>query len=360
MNRRWAAIAAAAVLLGGAVVVGRSCQERQPDKKAATEAQSVGPVSAGPKAGRKPKPGGTAAPAAPEAGAPAGPEVLFNAGWGGKLGELGRDRPDEGNPEGPMSLAVDAKGRVLVLDQVNNRMVRYGADGKPQAELRTDIRTAQDVVVAPDGTAAVLERVHQKSVTLFDESGKPVGQLPLIGEGIDEAGAVTGVFVDGKDVYAEREHGMLVKIGDTAGNPAEPRAEIPGRPSRDGQLYLSAGIIQAQAGRAYVSAIDRARMENRFTRELRFDARLLTIVLLDSDRSGTIYFAAQIDEGEGQESVVLTCLEPLTGQPIGGAVMPANTLPEETFRDLAVLDDGGVIYALRTEQGTSYQRYACE
>jgi hypothetical protein len=46
--------------------------------------------------------------------------------------------------------------------------------------------------------------------------------------------------------------------------------------------------------------------------------------------------------------------------PVGSAVLPANTLPDETFRDLTVLDGGGVVYAVRTEAGVSYERYDCE
>src|SRR5262249_1188111 len=100
--------------------------------------------------------------------------------------------------------------------------------------------------------------------------------------------------------------------------------------------------------------------QHKFTRELRLNSFVQMIVLLDTDNTGTIYFAAQVDTGDGQEAVLLSCLEPLKGIPVGGAVLPANTLPEESFRDLALLDDGGVMYALRTEQGVTYSRYDCE
>jgi hypothetical protein len=80
--------------------------------------------------------------------------------------------------------------------------------------------------------------------------------------------------------------------------------------------------------------------------------------MLDTDKLGTIYLATQLDQN-GTEVLILTCLEPLRGFPTGSATLPVNTMPEETFRDLAVLDDGGVIYSVRTEQGVSYQRYDC-
>lgn len=258
-----------------------------------------------------------------------------------------------------MSLAPDRKGRMLVLDQVNGRIVRYGPDGKPEVEIGANLRTAQDVVAGDDGTIAVLDRYTDKAVTLYDESGQVVGTLPLQGEGVEQPGDVTGVFVDGKDIYAERQHGPLVKIGDTSGKPAEPRTEIPGRPSRDGLSYLNAGIIDAAIGRAYVSSIERATNQHRYTRELRLEAEVLAIALLDTDRQGVVYFGTHLQDG-AEEIVQVTCLEPLKGEPIGTAILPANTMPEETFRDLAVLDGGGVLYALRSETGVTYQHYECK
>jgi hypothetical protein len=286
--------------------------------------------------------------------------VVFFSPWGGSTkDQLGRERPEEGNPMAPMSLTVDGKGRVFVLDEVNGRIVRYGADGKPEGESRIDLRAAQDLAVGKDGSLAVLDRVGDKAIALYDEGGALRGQLPLEGEGIDETGVVSGVFVDGDDVYVEREHGPLVKVGDVNGNPADPRTEIPGRPTRDGLSYINAGITDAETGRAYVASIERATGEHRFTRELRLKAPIRSIQLLDTDVSGTIYFAAEVDAENGPGSILLSCLDPLQGVPVGAAVLPVNTMPEETFRDLTVLDEGGVIYALRSEQGVTYQRYDC-
>jgi hypothetical protein len=80
--------------------------------------------------------------------------------------------------------------------------------------------------------------------------------------------------------------------------------------------------------------------------------------MLDSDRAGTIYIAAEVERGE-QGVVVLTCREPQRGATIGTAELPANTMPEETFRDMVVQDDGGVVYAVRSEQGVTYARASC-
>jgi hypothetical protein len=287
--------------------------------------------------------------------------VVFFSPWGGsKMNQVGRDRPEEGNPEGPMSLAADRSGRVLVLDQVNGRVVRYGASGQPESAVKIDLLAAQDVVAAPDGSMAVLDRLAGKKVALYDAAGKPRGELPLTGPSLEEPGLVTGIFVDGDQVYAEKEHGPLVLLGDTSGRPANPRTELPGRPSRDGKSFLTAGITDGPTGRIYVSAMDRATREHRFTRELRLGAPLRYLLLLDSDAKGTIYVAAQVEGEEDLERILLHCLEPARGAPAGSAELPASVLPEESFRDLTVPEEGGVLYAHRTAEGVSYERYACK
>lgn len=266
-----------------------------------------------------------------------------------------------------MSMNVDGKGRLYVLDQVNARVVRHGPDGKAEQAFPIGSEASQDIAVSDDGKMAVLDRFASKSVTVYDESGAQIGDLPLVGKAgangegeIEQAGLVTGVFVDGKDVYAEREHGQLVRIGDTSGKVADERTEIPGRPTRDGLSYINAGIIDAALGRSYVASIDRATLEHRFTRELKMDALIQTLLLLDSDKSGMIYFAAQVERAPGDHVVFLICLEPSKGTPVGTALLPVNTMPEESFRDLVVLDEGGVVYAVRSESGVTYQQYSCD
>lgn len=365
MRKQAAAIGLIAVLIGGAVVLSKGLRDDEKKGPAAETTAEKKPVDVAAKlreqARKAPAAAAPSAAQEPAPAAPAGPEVVFSSPWGGEtLDQVGRLRPSEANPEGPMSFAVDGKGRVYVLDQVNGRVVRRGADGKPEAAFNIEPQAAQDLAVAEDGSAAVLDRFSSKSVTLYDEKGAKVGELPLAIDEIEEPGLVTGVFVDGNDVYVEKEHGPLIKLGDKSGAPAAEPVELPGRPSRDGLSFLKAGLIDAPLGRVFVSSVERATMQHRFTRELRLDAPVQGIVLLDSDKSGMIYFASQVERAPGDEVVFLTCLEPLKGIPVGTAVMPANTLPEETFRDLVVLDGGGVIYSLRSETGVTYQRYDCE
>lgn len=354
MNRKRATVGALVLIASAAL-----WWSRPSDSSAAPPSRAVSSTRATPAAQ-------PARPVAPKADAKrgvarraaAGP--VYAASWGSGADQLGRERPDEGNPLGPMSFTTDAKGRLLVLDGVNGRLVRRGADGSPDTLIDIDVINPEDIAVGEDGSIAVLDRFRDKSVALFDESGRPLGKLPLEGDGVPDVGSITSITVDGGDVYAEREHGPLVKLGSLSGQPAADRTEIPGRPSRDGLSFLNAGIIEAPAGRAYVSSVERATGNHRYTRELRLEAPLRQIHLLDTDQAGTVYFGAELERSETETSLIVVCLEALSGLPMGSVAVPANTLAEESFRDFVVLPGGGVLHALRTEQGVSYTRYDCE
>jgi hypothetical protein len=308
--------------------------------------------------GASPDPAGEPPPRAPAAEAS---RTVVRAGWGGGRGELGRNLPMEANAEAPMSITTAPDGTVLVLDQVNGRIARFAADGTPLDPIALGVDEPQDLAVGADGTMVVLDRLVSRRVAILGPDGREVGSLPLEGEGVPEPAGVTGVFLDGDDVYVERENGPLVRIGDRQGSERE-REEIPGRPSRDGQSYLMTGLIEPQAGRFYVNSIARPSREHRFTRDIAVPLALRQILLLDTDRSGVIYVAVAgwpYGAPEGAEEVRLMCLSPLDGTTVGFAVLPGNAGPEETLRELTVLDGGGVLYAVRTEAGVEIGLYDC-
>ena len=292
--------------------------------------------------------------------------VFATFGWGSGEGQLAHKRPDEANPEGPMSLALDKHGNVVVLDQVNDRLVRLDKSGKVIGTTPLTLQGAQDLTIAADGTMLVLDRVIDKSVAVIGPDGKQIGELKLEGKNLEEGGAATGVFTDGDDVYVEREHGDMVKIGTTKGKADPDREEVPGRLSRDGTAYLTAGIAVVGEDRVYVGALEKASKQQRFQREYRLGTPVVGLMLLDTDRSGVIYLAAltsvPIDgkpQTERRPMVLLLCLDPLDGRPLGRAELPANMNADESFRELVVADEGGVLYLYRTEEKAQIQKYDC-
>lgn len=308
----------------------------------------------------------TAAAPSPSSGAPETippPRIVpittqgeMELAWGNGSDQLGHERRQEGNAEGPMSLAID-KDSTLLLDQVNGRLVRRSREGKFLKSIGLPVQGAQDVAVGDDGKLAVLDRLIDKTVAIMGPDGNVIGKLPLEGPGIAETGGVTGVFVDGKKVYAEYEHGMLVLLGDTSGNPDKDRTEMPGRPSRDGLYLWSAGISDSAGGILWVASLQRPSMEHRFTRQLKMGMPVHTILLLDTDKQGTVYLATGVEAGS--DAILLSCIAPSDGHVLGSVQLPATTQPEESFRDFAVLDEGGVLYQYRTDRGVTVSKYDC-
>ncbi len=355
----------AAVLLAWVVLDGRSDAPAEPAFTAPEE--EVAPTSASDRPARRTAdstPHATAENAPPAGEEEVAPprEVFARATWGGGRGQLGRSRPEEANPEAPMSLAEGADGSVIVLDQVNRRLVRYDQNGEEAGTSPLTMSEPQDIATAPDGTAAVLDRLVDRTVTIVSPDGRTLGTLPVEGEGIPEAGGVTAVMVDGDDVFVERENGPLVRIGDLSARPAQERTEIPGRPTRDGLSYILAGLVEAPAGRFFVSSIERSSREHRFTRELTVPLILRQILLLDTDNAGIIYVAVAgtpYGAEEEVEEVRLLCLMPNDGSTIDGAVLPPNTDPEETMREMIVLATGGVLYSMRSDEGVTIGRFDC-
>ncbi len=312
-----------------------------------------------------PKPAASAPPLAATAASPAGregaaaappPPPAWKAAWGEGAGQLGHDRGEERNAEGPPALVPLPEGGFGVLDAVNGRFVRTGPDGAPRGETRLAQRLPQDAVALPDGSLLTLDRLADRSVQLLGPDGAVRGELPLAGKGVPEPSGVTGLFVDGDDVWVEIEHDHLVRIGDTDGRPDAERPELDGRPSLDGERLHEVVLLDRRAGKLLLVARERASLEHLFTRELRAGEPVFGVVSLDTDASGGIYVGL-LAGAEGNERVRVLCLS-REGELEGGVEVPASTGPEELFRPVSVAadgtiriltvhDDGAHVYALR-------------
>jgi hypothetical protein len=139
---------------------------------------------------------------------------------------------------------------------------------------------------------------------------------------------------------------------------------VPGRPAGDGRTYLTAGIVDGPSGTVMVTAIDREPQQHRFTRQLSLGQPVIALNALDADRSGIIYLGTVIElpgstPEAAQFGIALLCLDPLDGRPLGQTRFAANSTPEETFRELTVLPEGGVLFLERTPTGANVVRYGC-
>lgn len=302
-------------------------------------------------------------------------QVLARASWGSGPDQLGHDRPQEANPEAPMSQIVGPDGTIHVLDQVNRRIQRFSRDGRLLGSTPIGLLGAQDIALTRNGSYVVMDRLADRTIAIVGQDGREQGRLPITGEHIERTGNVTGVFVDGNDVLVEREHGPLVRVGDANGGDAQRREEVPGRPTRDGRAWMTAGITDQTEGRLYINLVARPSRDHMYTRELRVPMETRALVMLDSDTRGVIYLGAVgtprtttgaqpiVPASDGgaasNERVLLMCIDGATGRAIGQTTLPPNTSADETFREFTVPDEGGVIYAVRDERGVEYRRYDC-
>ncbi len=351
-NRPLLTVAAVLALVGlAAILARRSGAPPEPRSREVAASAATPPEPPEPPPVAAAAPGTFAEASSAEAPLPAAP--LLKARWGSRDGELGHVRAAEGNAEGPMSFALSGAD-VVVLDQVNGRAVRYDAKGRQVSSVAAT-PTTQDVAVAADGTTVLLDRLVDKKITLFDPRGRRVGELALP-QAAGEAGLLTGLFVDGADVYVEKEHGALVRIGTTDGKASAEPMSLQGRPSKDGALLLSAALTDAAAGLTAVNAFDRKAGALRFARQVTFARPAHSVALLDTDAKGTIYLGVWAGPGS---QVHVACMDPTDGHVLGRVIVALSETPEEAFRDFAVRPDGTIVSSYRTDDGVELRTARC-
>ena len=306
---------------------------------------------------RRPAPPARARPVAPPAATdqpgPAGParatgSTVLRASWGSGPSQVGRRVANESNPEAPMGLALDSQGRLLLLDQVNRRVLRYDTHGRALSPLTIGSDTAQDLALGPNGELAVLDRIGpEPGVQRLDSSGRTLGQLSVVGGRVTEGGSITGLFHGPGGLYVETDNDDLVLVADKQGRQSNLERTLPGRPTRDGRLFIKAGIASKAAGRAYVQAHLR---DGKLAWEtpVNLARPLLQILMLDSDTAGNVYLGAEVgrqDPATQQMTDLATVVLRLdrNGQPSGWLLLPPTTTdPAETYRPLAVSPDGRI------------------
>jgi hypothetical protein len=287
--------------------------------------------------------------------------AIVTATWGAGAGQLGHRRDPESVSEGPMSFIVGKTG-AIVLDNVNARLARFDRQGKPLPPIALPNAAAQDLAPGPRDGVAVLDRLRDKSLTLYDRDGSPGPSVPLVGAGVSEAGGVTGVFAarDG-DLYIEREHTAWLRLIDGAGNLDASRRAAPGRPTRDGR-FVSAAIVDRAAGRIRLQLFN-SDGSPAWSEAIDCGAPIMYIALLDSDAAGDLFIAAHTGHESAappyritDETLVAIALGPSGGE-LGRLTLPAPPPPDEAFRDLYVGDDGTLYWMRRTPAGVEIMSY---
>jgi hypothetical protein len=287
--------------------------------------------------------------------------VILSSPWGSASGQIGHRADPESVTEGPMSFFVDGHG-VVILDNVNRRLARFDTHGRALPPIALDTDAAQDLARARD-RIAVLDRLHDKRVTVYDADGATRATLPLATAGAGEPAAVTGLLSDRDGaLYLEREHGSWLRLAGADGSADAAHTVAPGRPTRAGN-FVSAAIVDRAAGRARVSECDDMKGDLVWQTTVDFGAPLMFIALLDGDAAGRVYIGAHTGHEStsppyaiGDESLTVVALAP-DGNEAGRLTLPAPPPKEESFRDLYVGDDGTIYWMRRTAAGVVVEAY---
>jgi hypothetical protein len=260
-----------------------------------------------------------------------------------------------------MSFAIDARGRMHVLDQVNSR-IQIFEDGKEPRSIALPSDTYQDIEVDGRGNTVVLDRLVTASIAFIDPEGKIAHTVPLVGAGVPEGGGVTGLFAREDGVWVEVEHASVVRITDASGAPDKERPIAAGRPSADGSSLLRASITGKTS--ASVSVLPASGDGPGASASVSFPTRVFGLHALETDGEGRIYLAANLIREEEtapfrvleeRETVVVLAR---SGGEIGRIEIAPPQGPEEQLRPIRVGADGSIYQLICRLRGATIERFA--
>jgi hypothetical protein len=344
-------VSAAALLAAWALTPGSVSVLRRvgPGPAAAAHSRSKPSPRVQPPASAPPAPRVTATPTARS-------EEVFTAPWGGRRGELGRRAANESSPEGPMSFAVDTRGRAFVLDQVNGR-VQIFERGQAPRTLPLPADTYQDVALAQGDGVVLLDRLGKETVAFADATGKISHEIALQGRGVPEAGDVTGLFQRDDGTWVEVKHANLVHIADADGAPIEERSIVQGRFGSQGSVLRA-----SKSGDRAAWIAERTERGVTPLAKVSFDLPVWQLLELDTDPRGRIFLAASLlqesagppfDVEDAREVVVVL---DAVGTEVLRVELPASTGPEESFRRVRLGGDGALYHLAYEERGVTLRR----
>lgn len=302
--------------------------------------------------------------------------LLVQGGWGAAAGEFGR-RPEASRP-GPMSLNVDALGRVHVLDQVNQRVQVFSADDGRLLRVVPGVPdTAEDLFATAEDRTWVLAQPspgqpdRRLVLTELAADGRPLQRGPVH----EQISLVTGLFARGDDaapeLWVESRHRDQLRVAVEGrllapAAQAQPRNRARGRASR-WRPADDHRLLAARLGRDHltVATLDGARVAAggalRPLLDLVVDQPLVQILALLDDAAGSLHVAVALerpDDGTPRSfrKLIIVCPP--------GAVSQARTvellgapMASDAFRPIAVAADG-TIYQLHTsERGVQIWRW---
>ncbi|PIE18080.1 MAG: hypothetical protein CSA65_06525 [Proteobacteria bacterium] len=291
------------------------------------------------------------------------PQLLARLPWGSGRSSLGRRL--EASQPGPMSLAATSTGELLVLDQVNRRVVRLDHEGRWLGSIAITSEASEDLVAV--GAALfvlVYERLPSPGYRL-ERYRLPLGSQrssssaaearPTMSLGLSRRiQLATGLFASGRtatpEIWVESRHERCVRVV-REGKPAKRLQQRLGRPPRVGSTvteHLAAVRLGAAEVRVLTVGRDaRSRLRVRSARPLH------SLNALQRDSDGRLYLGLTLAGDELRE--VLVVVDAAAPKPRWLALPSRRT---DAFRPLTVAANGAV-YALGSDdRGVTLWRWS--
>ncbi len=226
---------------------------------------------------------------------------------------VGRIVGNESDSEGPKAFALTPEGGVLVLDQVNLRVLDIDAQGRLAGELPLPASTFDDLELWRGRAVLLLDRLVARTLLVMDRAGTPLLELDLEGRGIERSGMITALLPRSDGLWLEVAHRYSVKVLDADLQPC-PRQIVLGRPVERGY-----SLIGAKDGHGGVTLRRVVRNRRTPTRGVTLTATdpVRRLVWLDEDGAGWVYavthearFAPTTPYRVQREQYRLTVLDP--------------------------------------------------
>jgi hypothetical protein len=198
--------------------------------------------------------------------------------------EVGRIIGNESDSEGPKSFAVRPDGGVLILDQVNHRILDLRSDGSLAGRLPLPSSTFDDVASFEGGMVLALDRLVTKTLLVMDAGGSILAEVPVEGRGIEHAGLVTALLPRPDGVWLEVQHRYSVKVLNRQLRSCT-RSIVLGRPIVNGLSLIG----KLERGGATLSIRGRGSDTSEHSVTLTAQAPIRRIVWLDADAKGHVH-----------------------------------------------------------------------
>jgi hypothetical protein len=309
-----------------------------------------------------------AAPAVSPPGRPSAVSVaraaspMLQLAWGSGEGKAGNVDAREANFEGPKAFAVDERGAVHLLDQVNGR-VQVFEKGRFARALPLPGTTYDDLVLDVDGGLVVMDRLQGDTLDFLDPYGRLQRQVRLPGGLLHEGGHATALFRRDDGFWAEVGARFLIQLADAQGRPVAKRPTVAGRHAPEPGRALRTRIVGTHGVELLQGSLDGKRRLAPLARH-HFAMPVHLVEGVEVMRDGRLALAVQlVEEGPAprfevvRQTVVLMVLDPATGRELARAEVPATSAPEEAFRRLRAGADGAVYYLTGHEAGVTLWRW---